>query len=347
MYPLHPIYEILFVILVTETIYLILLGLGILLRRLYLPRWQERAQAIQLKISRALIGLMEHKKALCVGNFPKEFSVFQSLLSEMESFDRRFQGSHWQQMKRVIGSSCLLPSARKFAKSRFWRKRNRAARACAIFAENEDEPVILSLLEDPVFLVRRFAVVAAVRLESKKGIRKIVEHMASVQGYVRYCDADILLQGSRVVFAEIVKMAKETKNRGVQVACAEILYKKTFAFPLLFVREWLNEKDPQIRLQALKILQRNPQEKTEESLLSALRDPDGAIRAAAICCLEHFPSLITTEKLEHYLSDATWDVRLQAARLLKKIGKTAVLKRQRKTDGIKAYEVAQYVLLFG
>lgn len=343
---MNHIHQVLFFILFGEAIYLLFLCIALLVWKLSIPHFRQRSIVLKARISRLIADLIENEKPFSAKSAPKEFSFFPVLLVVMESFDRRIQGSYWQEIKQAIGSQYLLPTARRLSKSIFWRKRNMAARAFSLISEKKDESDILTLIDDLSFLVRCFASSAAIHLESKNGIFKTLKHMIDESGYARYYYTDILLKGTQPVFSEILTIANQTKDPSMQLACSEILSKKTLPFPILFLRNWLMEKDPQIRLQALKILVRNPQENTEPFVVNALDDPDENIRAAAICCLEHFPSKTATVKLEKHLSDSMWGVRLQAAKLLKKIGKTAILERQNQTDA-RAYEVAQYALLFG
>lgn len=340
-------YEILLIIFFIETLYLIFLIMCFFLQRTLGTWLRERSTALQEEISILILDLIENKQPFSLATIPKKLLVFSRFLTVMESFNKRIQGDDWQELKHAIGLQYLLPSARRLAHSIFWQKRNKAARAFSLIAEKEDELVILSLIKDSFFLVRSYASCAAIHLESPQGILMTLEHMIQASGYARYYYTDLLLQGSKAVFSEILHIVTETQDPQMQLACAEILSRKTLSCPLPFVHKWLKDTNPHMRLQTLKILACNPQENTETFIFQALDDPDENVRVLAIGCLEHCDSEATTAKLKQYLSDARWSIRLQAALLLKKIGKTDILERQTQMDNAQAYEVAQYVLLFG
>ncbi len=345
---MNAIHEVLFFILFAESIYLLFLGLALILWKSFIPFFRQRSLALKEKISHLIDDFIENNKK-CSFSLETDtlFSDFPILLIVMESFERRFQGSPWEEIKQAIATQYLLPQARRFSKSIFWRKRNMAARAFSLCKEENDETIILSLVDDSSFLVRAKACSAAIHSESQKGILQTLKHMIQEPGYARCYYTDILVQASEPVFLEILKIAEGTKDPQMRLACCEILSKKTIGLPLPFLHKWLVAKDPQVRLLALKILARNPHENTESFVIKALGDPDVNIQIAALSCLEYFPSSTATKKLEKYLSNPVWGVRLQAAILLKKIGKTTILKRQSKTKDVKAYEAAQYVLTFG
>jgi HEAT repeat protein len=339
--------ETLLFILLAEAVYLFFLIIAILARRLIVPFLRKKSVATHSRISRSIAGLMEDESLPSTAKIvPSDFSDFPNLLTVMESFNWRFRGSRWQEIKQAVGAAYLLPPARKLSRSTFWRKRNMAARAFLLISEKEDEPTLLSLMDDSSFLVRSFASSAAIQAESKKGILKTLERMIAESGYARCYYTDVLLQGSTQVFSEIVRIATETPDPQMQLVCSEVLSKKTVPFPLPFLRAWLEEKNSQIRLQALKILLRNPQGNSGAFVIKSLDDPDEKIRTAAICCLEYFFSDAIVDRLEKFLSDSSWRIRLEAAKLLKKMGKTEILNRQKEPDDTKAYEVAQYVLQF-
>lgn len=294
---------------------------------------------IRTKISDQIASYLENQRPFVPSPI---FSHPLQLLSVLESYNRRIQGEEWESLKKEIAAKYLLKLARGSAKSLFWKKRSFAARVFALAPLPEDEALILRLLVDPVFLVNSLASLAAISLNSKKGIELTLHHMAEKTGYASCYYRDALLQGSTQTFAYMVEIAP--KSPEIHLACLEVFSGKTVTCPIPFLEADLRSKDPKIVLAALKVLVRNPLKNSKAIFWEALEPgvhPE-EIRVQAAAGLKLFIDPDVLQKLEETLDDPSWKVRLQAALSLTEMGEPgmAILQKQ------KEKEAAYYALDF-
>lgn len=288
------------------------------------------------------------KKPYCETEQLKKCSGQKVILPVMESYNHRLRGGEWEELKIKIGDLYLLPTARRWTESRFWNRRNYSARCFALIPLQNDSERILKLLDDKVFLVRSIAAVAAVQLEERRMIYKILQHMSVVAGYANSFYNDILLQGSDKVFRSTAEIALSEKDPQMHIACLKVLGCRTVNYPLPFLKEDLNSDNIAIRRAAIKVVAMNPQMDAEEILWKYLKDPSEDVRIEAISGMQFFVNDNTIAKLSEALKDESWSVRYQAANTLKKMGDKGLLalNQQDPRNSRQAYDVAHYALQF-
>lgn len=329
----------------TELLILFFLLISIICRRIYFFYSTFLSMYRRRKISQSILNYLEKKEPVA----PKRIFAHRfELLPILEDFNHRVKGSDWEGIKNEIARRYLFDKARKWTQSLFWKRRNFAARVFALIPLKEDEQRILDLLDDPLFLVHSVAALAAVQLESEKGIDKILRNMGRERRYGRWFYRDILLQGSMQSMLRLNQIAMDCKEIQMHHAALEVFAGKTVTFPIPYLEKYLASEDLNLRLAALKVLVRNPQFASAEIFMKYLGDPDDAIRAEAAKGLEAFSlDQKTYEKLETALEDPSWNVRFQAASSLKKMGKKGLEFLKQQIPHTKAYAVAQYALEFG
>lgn len=327
----------LFFFLLIEIVSLLLLLFSLIYRRVFTTFKIKIQDRIRTRISHQITLYLEKPDSFAPKRF---FSHRILLLSVLESYNRRLKGEEWEALKRKIADRYLLQVARRKATSPFWHRRSFAARIFALVPLPEDEPLILRLLADPVFLVKSLAAVAAIALNSKKGIELTLQHMIEKTGYARCYYRDALLQGSTQTFAYMAEIAQ--KKPEIHAACLEILAGKTVACAIPFLEADLHSKDPTVALAALKALICNPLKNAKAIFLEALARPEEKIRVQAAVGLKLFIDPDVLQTLENTLSDPVWKVRLQAALSLTEMGPAgmAILQKQ------KEKEAAKYALDF-
>ena len=329
-------------IIIIMTIFLV----GIRVCEYYEKGWEQLAKQ---HISLAILEQMEKISKAPLEIILKPYAGTDILLYQVESFDRRFTGGDWEEVKSTILRHLLLPKARRLYKKLSWIKRNFAARCFALEPFPIDEKKILTLNEDPVFLVRAIAASAVIKLSIEKGVFKIIEYMSRQQGYSHYFYQDLIVnEGKAPVFDLIEQIANSNKDPAIQEACLNVLAGKSSRIDKPFLFEDLNSENESVRLGAVKVFAHNLQVESPQVLLKSMDDKNPQIRAQAAMGLSHFLSEETLEKLERALSDAEWIVRLQAALSLKKMGKLGmtILNKQTPEVSQKAYDTAQYALQF-
>jgi hypothetical protein len=339
----------LYFILSFELSVLVILILFILGRRVWLFFKEKKDEHAKQMIAKILLDGMKYQLPIERRWEIKALASQEILLNALEQFDHRFSDEKWDELKRRISALYLLPRAREGANSWHWINRHFSARCFALTPFSEDERTILALLDDPVFLVRSQAAIATVRLEIKEGVEKIIQYMSKEPGYARYFYRDLLLQGrSKEFFLWIETIALKTQDLGIQLACLDILADKTITLTLSFLHRDLESDNVSLRIAAVKVFARNPQKDSADVLLKSMEDPHPEIRAEAAYGLEYFATKESFEKLTQALRDETWTVRLQAAKSLKRMGRTGmeILKQQNAASHREAYDAAQYALQF-
>ncbi len=334
--------------LLTEILIVLFLVLLIPFHRLILHYKKTSREAARKKISEMIIDCLQHKKISAIDESLKKYTSTTTLLATVEAFDRRISEAEWTELKNKIVTVYLLPTARKKATSSSWFKRNFAARCFALTPLKEDESLIFKLISDPVFLVRSVAAIAILNLENKEGIFKIIKQMSCEKGYARYYYRDLLLQGPTNITNFVKEIAESETDPAIHLACLELLTDKSIVIIPHYIKDDLESTNDSIRLQAAKIVARNPQKDTVSILTKCLGDSNSEIRAEATRGFHYFPTNEVFETLQQILSDPVWVVRLQAAKTLKKMGQKGlnILKNQDSLVNKIAYDVAQTVLQY-
>lgn len=337
------------VILLLELWVLTFLVFALLFRRSRVQNRLKREIIERQKISEIIISCLQKKPTDLATTGISKYALSDVLLSVIEQFDRRLSGGEWEKLKREIMEKYLIPKTRRWSKSRSWKKRNFTARCFALCPQPEQAQDILRLVDDPDFLVRSFAAIAAIEIKSKDGVHKILEQMSQNQGYTHAYYRDILLQSKSLeIFRWIEEMAASEADLSLHVSCLDVLAGTTLTINLPFLRQDLHSPNLKVRLAAVKVFANNLQVDSMGVLTQSLDDPNEDIRAAAILGIEHFASPNTLLKLTEALSDPCWTVRIQAAQSLKKMGLVGkrVLEKQDPLTQQAAYEAAQYALTF-
>lgn len=332
-----------------ELVILVLLTFAMILIKIYEFYRNQWEIYYKQSISLILFEALEHSNKLPIEESLKPFANQQMLLYQTEAFDRRFTGGDWEEIKSTIARHFLLPRARRYYKSQSWMKRNYAARAFALEPFPKDEHKILTLIDDPIFLVRAIAASGAITLEIEEGIKKIIRHMGRHEGYTNFFYRDLLInRGSLLVFSWIEDMAYSDPDPTIQLSCLEVLAGKSVVITKPILRRDLASDNEDIRLAAVKVYAHNPQKESASVLLECIEDKNPLIRAEAASGLSHFLSEEALQKLGKTLEDPVWKVRLQAALSLKRMGKIgqSILDRQTPEGHKLAYDTAHYVSHF-
>ncbi|PIS02236.1 MAG: hypothetical protein COT85_06805 [Chlamydiae bacterium CG10_big_fil_rev_8_21_14_0_10_42_34] len=329
--------------LAAEVSILLFLIIVILIHRLILyfkVKFSRKRNAI---LSQFFLNLLEKNTPFDINNYPGKKSWKKLTLEIFEAFDRRLKGDEWVSLKNKACEVLLLDTARKWAKSIFWLKRNFAARVFAIYCLPIDEPLILKLMDDHKFLIRSPASLAAIHLESSHGVEKILHAISDEYGFAQFFYRDALLSGSTKVLEIMTQLAT---NPILHKTILDILGSKSWGKTILFLKNDLISSDPEIHYLALRALIRNLLPDSYPYFHAAATNENPKIRAVGIEGLSLFLGENPWEVLEKALQDPVWAVRVEAGKTLKSGGEKGleILKRQ---ENPIAKEAANYALVFG
>jgi hypothetical protein len=334
--------EIVYVLLIFEVIIISAFLLIIPFHRVFL-HYNTRNQGNSKKeISEIIMDSLVKGKSDKLLEKLKKYSGTEVLLLNLEKFNRLITGPEWQEVKNKVTESYLLPKARSYASKNSWMKRNFAARCFVLTPKKIDEDKINHLVKDPNFLVSSIASMAAVKLENKEMIYEIIRKSGREKGYSRYFYRDLFAKQNNTVFKMIQEIAETDKDSDTHLACLELLTERAIIRVPHYIESDLKSKNPKVRLNATKIVARNPNEKTITLLTQGLNDEDPEIRAEAIHGFQYFPSNEVLDKLENLMNDTHFLVRFTAAQTLWRMGKKGrdILKNQETNDAAK--NVLQY-----
>lgn len=270
------------------------------------------------------------------------------LLHVLEDFDKKLQGDEWSALKIELTLKFLLPTARQLVHHSKWIRRSFAVRCFALATEDQDIPLLLELLDDPMVLVANRAALALIRAESYIGVENVILRMSISSGYRRCFYRDLLLEGSVKVFAWIIRIAIVDKDPRIHLATLEVLSHRVIVDSLPFLQEDLQSLNADIRKMAVTICAINPHHATSELLLQHVSDREQEIRLKAIAGLRHFREEKVFTTLKTLLKEPEWNIRLEAVRALKSMGPQGVdLLRGFTVNGDKeSCALVQYALQF-
>ncbi len=333
----------LFILLGEITLFLFFLVLFFYKRILFFFRMQKSEKRKE-KITTFLIECLKSEAFSNHTKVPKEFKHRKDLLVTLETFNLRFKGSSWNSLKALLVNKWLLPKARVFAKSFFWKRRSFAARCFSLVPLQRDESILISLMDDPHFLVQSNASSALVFLESPSGIKKIVQKMSQHSGFTSCFFQDALQKGSIKVIAILVELAS---IQSIHLACLKALSGQSLGIPLLFLEKDLESKDLEIRLLAMELLSHNPTRNAVSKLIRCSKDPDERMRKQAVITLSSFGTQESVKRLQEVLlKDDNLKIRLEAAKSLQKLGRMDLLEEQ-SSQNKEVSQMLAYVLQFG
>lgn len=274
---------------------------------------------IREKIARDIVLCLQKKKSV------SQFKMVNrlSLIEVLETFNLKLSDADWDELKIAIAAKYILPKARKWGRSMFWRKRQLAARSFALAALPQDENTILHLMEDSSFLVRSLATAAVIKMESKKGLVKALVNMTKEVGYAHYFYLDLLSRSPRQIFTWVAEMASE--RRAWHLACLEILGTQTLSMPMPFLEEDLHSRNPQFRKAAFRVLLCNSHKGNVSNFIEGLDDPDEEIQTISAKGLGNHPTQQSIKALRKAIQQKSWPVRLEAARSLNKMGELELI----------------------
>lgn len=340
----HPLSPLVWVIFSSLVFVLFLLISGIVWHGVSRYFLQRNRTAARKQISQILIKEVAEPSKSDVKLF-EPYAGRVVLLKELESFSRRFKSEEWDKIRQQVAVNYLLPKARKLAHSVDWLKRNFAARSFALAPLKFDIATILKLVDDPVFLVRSRAALAAHKIQDRDLIYKLIVHMSDEPGYAHYYFRDLLLElESTKVLEWIEEFGLKEEKRFTKIACLDLLSEKSHALTTPLLEEALQSEDPLIRFYAIKVHARNPQKDSKKVLLKATRDPQEDVREEAIYGLQYQLGEEVVAVLKEALNDPSWKVKIAAVRSLLKHGEKGakVLEALTETGDPNGYAAYQY-----
>lgn len=293
-------------------------------------------------ISDYIFQLLQERKLPGDLPYPGKKKWKRELLKVLEGFDLKIKEELWEGIKKEMSSLYLIYFARKWQSKGAWRKRSFSARVFAIAPFVEDEEIMVKMMNDPEFIVKNPASLAAIRLGSERGIHKALYAIAHEEGYIHFFYQDLLLQNPSSVFEKVLEFAKDPS---LMSACLQVLSTTTWSKPIPFLKDTLESPDPFIRSLAYKILLRNEIQDRLAFFEKGLSDADEGVKTASLEGITYYPMEPYFGKLTESLKDSSWPIRYAAAKALKKAGEEGMKILNSQKEGL-SFQAAQYVQVF-
>lgn len=332
---------------IIELVFLFILLIVLFFKRFTIVVGGKEKERFEKKISKQIVESLLSGAPIQIDKKKWKSWEISMFLTTLERFDQRFLGDSWNKIKEKLLDQYFLTNARLWVNKRSWVKRNFSARIFALHPKPKDIDAILRLMDDPVFLVRRAAIRAAIKSHNKDVFLEVIKRMSQEEGYPYIFYRDLLIRGSEQTLKWIEEFSL-SESVQIHLVCLDILSSAFIELSRLPLEIEFHTSGQKTRLGIAKIYAHNLQPTSPQILLEALEDSDAEVRAVAALGLENFATPEIFGKLTSALRDENLKVRTNAALSLKEMGKhgmSILMLQEPSKDGI-AYEAAQYALKF-
>lgn len=327
----------------------ILVHIGVILTILpliyFLKRKSERKFT---SLKSALLLAIQKRIPLTDLSLPSRSRTSAILIPTIKKIDEETKEPFWNELKKAIYDTFLLPKAQKLAYAKRWSKRIEAISCFALFPDLKNEPYILHLLLDSTPVIQYSAASCAAKLGTSSCINAIIDEMNKVDRFLRHPFQDALLKAPTSALKYLEKRLEQDLDPFTRVSCLEVLaHRMNPEIADLAARD-LHAKSKNLRIAAIRTLGYDASAKSISLLLPLLQDPEWEIRALTARSLGYQKADEALLPLSALLQDKVWWVRMNSALALKRLGEKGrkQLEKQSPEGDRYAYEIARYVLTF-
>lgn len=341
----YALYKLAKAILYLELIIIAVCIITVVLIKLQAGWVRRRNSAIQGKLSEMISDAIAQNKTEI--EIPTSLHSFKNVITTLEAFDRKFTDEGWLKLKKNIFDHVLLDKARSYLSGySTWIQRQRAARCFQLCPEAATKKEIYKLLHDKKFLIRIIGAGIAVKTPYEDLFQEVIRIMSKENAQSRFPYRDLVMHVDSEKFHWLEKILQTDSDPAVSAVCLDLLSTRTTSnlFPLII--PFIYGKDRNCRHLAIKILKNIPSDEAADVLCHCLKDKDWEIRAESLKSIDPTISRKYLPAIQELLNDSVWFVRLQAALLLKRVGREGVeiLSTVNPNNKPEAYEIAKYVL---
>lgn len=317
-----------------------------IMRRSYFCFSVRRIVRVKKQINEIISRMINEPSSFPLPKFPLALRSPEILISVLKDLDGQMEGVRWENLKITFMEKWVLRDSRNWTQSSFWEKRYLAAQSFYLHSTVEDFSNVFSLVKDSNFLVQTEAAKAAVKQKNHQAIEYLLQNMGSWSFYTYVYFRDIFLKEGREIFSYIEEVLRSSKSLQVQLTCLDVLSKGHFPIARQMLERDFISSHVSLRLGVVSFHAHNPGEGSEEILSKALLDPVNEVRKEACYGLRSFPSEKNQQKLKKALSDESFDVCLEAAISLFKMGLSGqkILLEELRSHDTRNSRIASYVL---
>lgn len=268
------------------------------------------------------------------------------LLHTLENFRQRVASAQWNEYCSALVQNYLHPLACRWARSFLWIRRNQAMRIFLLDPQEEDAPYCLLLLQDSSFYIRALAASWMVEIGTRPFLAAFLEQMRKEDELSHYAYRQAVEEASLSVFQEFLSLYQETEDMQIKAFILKVISGRISTDHMPLIEEGLSSQNADLRLAALQLLIHHYGPKICSFLRKLVKDDDSRVRALAVAKLGTEKKEEDLPVLEDKLKDPSYQVRLAAAKGLKRWGRqgTEILERQDSDLSPLAHEIARYAL---
>jgi len=284
--------------------------------------WREkRKQKLTAEIENHFQQLLNSKQPLSSKKFPRRWKKIQILFPTFVKFDQANKNNPaWDNLRKEILQTILLPLARKRAYSRRWIIRFFACETLGMAAEKSDEKIITRLVKDRIPLIYMHAITAAVKSGSETAIATVTARMSKMSWLTQSMYLEPFKQASGDVRQIVEKQLTSSTDPNIRAQCYKILKNFPPVKPTWDINKDLQAKEFELRLSALKYLAHVDSEAAIPILQQKLKDEHWEVRLVAVHRLGRMKVQNAMTQLADCLNDPEWWVKISAAQALKGMG---------------------------
>ncbi len=338
-------YELLLLATLAQTALILLLLLGMTVRRLVLVHTGKRAErerAIAMaELQKWLAGETEPTAICSLLDRTGEDTVAVLLKQAAVAID----GERWERLLAIVRETVWFRRMLRYATSRLWWRRLSATRCLAMMGGAEDLSVVRRLLGDPHRIVRVAALGILGRVVDADLVRRaLTEGLAAPDVLRRYIFSALRRHPEELGKAVAERLACPLSPQAASALItlvAEVGDTRCYEPVLAAARD----RDVTVRSAVAHALGRFPHPRSRDALISMLADADATVRARAAHSLGTMRARESVGVLELALGDPDEVVRLHAAMALRSAGTegTRALRRVREVGG-RTSDIARYIL---
>lgn len=300
-------------------------------RRVLEPRILEWAHGDEDSIVPALGGLPAGADARAVETI---------LLDHLE----RVRGIERARLGRALDELGYIDRYLEGLESRRWWRRAECAERLGLGGARRTVGSLIKVLDDEVSEVRLRAAKALGRLGGISAARPLIHALGEPSRWSTIRIADILTSMGQEVFGELIASFPEL-NLHARLAAIDILARIKALQASGWLRERLEDFEPDVRARACNALGCLGDTATGPDLMNSLKDGEWPVRAQAAKALGRMRYTDAIPRLCEALRDREWWVRANAAEALRLIGDEGVSALRRMLDDPDIFARQQAVLM--
>ena len=263
-------------------------------------------------------------------------------------------GSHstWLALKQQLSNQVLKPGARRLSSSRSWLKKYLAVLCYNEGIDNEDNIILSKLIQNDTLLLSLNTAKVIFKYPSIETIHALVDALSKGRHPQQALFAEVLKTDTpgtkNYIISAIIDKLHIEQDPYAKAFCYQILTQLSATTDLLkTIQIDLNTHTLELRLAAMRYLPNIQNTECCNILYGLLNDKEPDVRAIAAKLLGNMHNEDSIAPLETKLRDPAWWVRINTANSLAKLGQKGILALERQspmTDKF-AYEIAQKVLI--